>query len=88
MLGVAGLAAGSAAMLGVAVWLRAASRAASRGRMNSWEPVAPMPLAVSFDQPTGLPLRVDQSPEPWEPSRVTRANADGFCPGAVAVAGR
>jgi hypothetical protein len=46
MLGMAGLAAGSAAMLGVAVWLRAASRAggASRGRRRSWEPVAPMPL--------------------------------------------
>jgi hypothetical protein len=85
---MASLAAGSAAMLGVAVWLRAASRAASRGRMDSWEPVAPMPLAVPLDQPTGLPVHVDPSHERPEPCRVTREDADDLCPVAAAVAVR
>jgi hypothetical protein len=88
MLGAASLAAGSGAMFVMALSLRAASRAASRRRMHPLEPAAPMPLAVPFDRPTGLPACVDPGHERAEPSRIIREDAGGPCPVAVAVAGR
>jgi hypothetical protein len=84
LLGAASLAAGSGAMLLVAVWLRAASR----GRTPRREPAAPRPLAVPFDRPAGLPVRVDQGHERPGPTRIIREDADGPCPVAVAVAVR
>lgn len=62
-LGAASLAAGSAAMVLVAVWLRAASHAARRGRWHPSGPAAPIPRAVAWDRPTGLAVRVDQGHE-------------------------
>jgi hypothetical protein len=88
MLGVASLAAGSGAMVLVAVSLRAASRAASRGRMPPLEPATPAPLAVPVDQPTGLPVRVDPGHERPEPSQITREDTGGQYPVAVAAAVR
>src|SRR5262249_11042364 len=88
MLGVASLAAGSAALFLGAVWPRGASRAGGHGRMHPLEPAAPAPRAVPWDQPVGLPVRVDQGHERSEPSRVTREDAGGPCSVAVAVAVR
>jgi len=84
LLGAAGLAAGSGAMLLVGVSLRAASR----GRKPPREPAAPTPLAVPFDRPAGLPVRIDQGHEQLGPTRIIREDADGPCPVAVAVADR
>jgi hypothetical protein len=84
LLGAAGLAAGSGAMLLVAVSLRAASR----GRKPRREPAAPTPLAVPFDRPAGLPVRVDPGHEGPGPRRFTREDAGEPWPVAVAVAGR
>ena len=84
VLGAAGLAAGSGAMLLAAVSLRAASR----GRKPPREPAAPTPLAVPFDRPAGLPVRVDQGHERPGPRRVSREDAGEPCPVDVGVAAR
>ena len=84
VLGAAGLAAGSGAMLLAAVSLRAASR----GRKPPREPAAPTPLAVPFDRPAGLPVRVDQGHERPGPRRVTREDAGQPWPVDVGVAAR
>jgi hypothetical protein len=47
-----------------------------------------MPLAEPFDQPTGLPVRVDPSRERPGPIRANCEGAGEPCPVTVAVAGR
>src|SRR5262249_47253557 len=84
VLGAAGLAAGSGAM----VLAAGALGAASRGRQPPPGPAARTPLAVPFDRPAGLPVRVDQGHERPGPRRVTREDAGQPWPVDVGVAAR
>ena len=74
MPGVSIIAAGSATVILSAVLIRAAVRTARRGRIDPLEPAAPVPLALPFDRPSGLPIRVDSGHERRGPTRVAREN--------------